>query len=314
MPDVPAARRFLAEGARVLERRRAERLLDGGGGVPVRDAVAAYRTADGGFGLALEPDARSARAHPAAISTALRILDEEGAWDEELALGAADWLWREAPAAARGAEDPRLGTGGGGAVFVGPAIADAPHAPWFVPEPGLPPSPVQAGPIAAVLRRRGVAHPWLAATEPLLWAEVDRWCAEPPDPALAGVHRIGRGYALRGLLAFLESCEDGERLERALEGLAPHVAELVDDGSGEDEAHRPLHIVPRPDARAARYVPAATLEAALDRLAEGQRDDGGWTFDWPAWSPAATADWRGVMTVEALAVLRAHGRLPSEEA
>jgi hypothetical protein len=36
---------------------------------------------------------------------------------------------------------------------------------------------------------------------------------------------------------------------------------------------------------------------------------GGWTFNWPAWSPAAELDWRGFLTVDALRALRANGRL-----
>jgi len=50
------------------------------------------------------------------------------------------------------------------------------------------------------------------------------------------------------------------------------------------------------------------IEAHLDHLAAAQRDDGGWMFNWPSWSPAAEADWRGFITVDALRVLRANGR------
>jgi len=55
-PDIEAAEQFLAANARVLERRRFERLFRGGDAGPVRDAVAADRNRDGGFGHALEPD------------------------------------------------------------------------------------------------------------------------------------------------------------------------------------------------------------------------------------------------------------------
>jgi hypothetical protein len=51
------------------------------------------------------------------------------------------------------------------------------------------------------------------------------------------------------------------------------------------------------------------LDTHLDHLARAQRDDGGWTFNWMAWSPAAEQEWRGVRTVEALHTLRAYGRL-----
>jgi hypothetical protein len=51
------------------------------------------------------------------------------------------------------------------------------------------------------------------------------------------------------------------------------------------------------------------IERDLDALEAGQQEDGGWTFGWPAWNPVATYEWRGVITVHALRVLRAHGRV-----
>jgi hypothetical protein len=63
------------------------------------------------------------------------------------------------------------------------------------------------------------------------------------------------------------------------------------------------------DAAAAELAYRAALDAGLDRLAAGQAADGGWTFDWPAWSPAAEADWRGSITVDALLRLRADAAL-----
>ena len=51
------------------------------------------------------------------------------------------------------------------------------------------------------------------------------------------------------------------------------------------------------------------VEAELDRLAAGQQDDGGWTVDFDSYSPAATLEWRGHRTVNALVLLRANGRL-----
>ena len=40
-----------------------------------------------------------------------------------------------------------------------------------------------------------------------------------------------------------------------------------------------------------------------------QLEDGGWMFDWRAWSPAQTNDWRGNVTIRALTWLRDNGRL-----
>src|SRR5580693_2956780 len=91
-PDLAAAAQFLAANARVLERRWFERLSGDGGDGPVRDAVAAYRNPDGGFGHALEPDGRCPGSQPLAIEYALHLLHDAGAWDDGLAAAACDWL------------------------------------------------------------------------------------------------------------------------------------------------------------------------------------------------------------------------------
>ena len=83
-PDFNAAAAFVAASARVLDRRRFQRLFEDGPAAPVRDAVAAYRNDDGGFGHALEPDCRAPGSQPAAAEMALRIMDETDAWDEAL--------------------------------------------------------------------------------------------------------------------------------------------------------------------------------------------------------------------------------------
>src|SRR5207237_9639726 len=109
-----AAARFIAGHARVLDRRRFERLFGGGDARPVRDAIAAFRNADGGFGHALEPDGRTPASQPAAIALALETLDEADAWDEDLRAGAGQWLEANAPDE-------------GGASFVEPTVGGWPH-------------------------------------------------------------------------------------------------------------------------------------------------------------------------------------------
>ena len=106
-PDFTAAAGFVAASARVLDQRRFQRLFEDGPAAPVRDAVAAYRNEDGGFGHALEPDGRAPDSQAAAVEMALRIMNETDAWDEDLVRGACDWLAALAPAE-------------GGAAFVEP--------------------------------------------------------------------------------------------------------------------------------------------------------------------------------------------------
>ena len=282
--DLDAAERFLAGHGRVLDRRRFDQLFRGGPSAPVRDAVAAYANDDGGFGHALEPDGRGPESQPAAVLTALTVLDASDAWDEELVERACDWLASVEPQE-------------GGATFVLPGVERWPHGPWWAPQEGLPASPTTTGQLVAPLLRRGVEHPWLERATAWLWQRAD----EPgtPDP-----------YDMLGLTAFLDAVPDRDRATAAIDGLAEHLERaLVRRPDGPPDEHHPLEYAPAPDSVARRVFGAERIDADLDRLAAEQHDDGGWDFTWLKWSPVAAAEWRAVVTVEALSVLRANGRL-----
>jgi hypothetical protein len=288
IPDLGAAEWFLAQHARVADRRVHERLFHRGAAQPVRDAILAYQNSDSGFGHALEPDCRASASQPAAVGMALRLLDLADAWDEQVAMAACDWLASVAPAE-------------GGAAFVEATVAQGPHAPWWVAEEGHPPSPIQTGLLAGVLHARGVRHPWLDGASVAMWTMIER-ISEPS------------AYLLLGVCRFLDHVPDRDRADAALEKvrsmlLDPGVVALDPQAAG--EVHTPLDFAPLPGSIARRLFEDATIGAHLDHLADAQREDGGWMFSWPSWSPAAEADWRGFLTVDALRVLRANGRLDS---
>jgi hypothetical protein len=284
-PDFDAAAAFVAANARVVDRRRLERLFGGGAAEPVRDAVAAYRNDDGGFGYALEPDCRAPGSQPLAVEMALRIMDEADAWDQALVAGACDWLAAVAPAA-------------GGAAFVESAISGWPHAPWWVPEEGHPASVVATGLIAGTLYSRGVSHPWLDRATEVMWARIGA-LAEPG------------GYEMFGVLRFLQHVPDRDRAREAFDRVGALIIDrklVTLDPEAPGEVHFPLDFAPEPDSLARSLFDEATIKAHLDHLAHAQLDDGGWTFNWLAWSPTAEREWRGFLTVDALRVLRANGR------
>jgi hypothetical protein len=286
-PDLDAAAQFLATNARVLDRRRFERLFLGGDAQPVRHAVAAFRNSDGGFGHALEPDGRTPASQPPAVGMALRTLDEADAWDEELVAGACDWLAANAPDE-------------GGASFVEPTVEGWPNAPWWKAEEDRPASLYCTGDIAGTLHARGVEHPWLDDATALLWRRIDE-LVEDPGP-----------YAFRGLLKFLQYVPDRDRAEEMLPRIWDMLFEwdlVAIDPDAEGEVHTPLDFAPYPDSIARRFFDESTIEAHLDHLAAGQADDGGWTFNWEAWSPVAASEWRGSRTVDHLHTLRANGRI-----
>jgi len=284
-PDFDAATAFIAASARVLDRRRFQRLFQDGPATAVRDAVAAYRNDDGGFGHALEPDCRAPGSQPAAAEMALRILDEADAWDQDLVRGACDWLTAVAPAE-------------GGAAFVEATLAGWPHAPWWVPEEGHPASLIATGMIAGTLHARGVRHPWLDGATEVMWNRIGK-LTEPS------------GYEMFGVLRFLQYVPDRDRAREVFGRVGPLILErnlVALDPEASGEVHGVLDFAPEPDSLARALFGDATVQAHLDHLAQAQLEDGGWTFNWPAWSPAAERDWRGFLTVDALRVLRANGR------
>jgi hypothetical protein len=285
-PDFDAAAAFVAANARVLDRRRFQRLFEDGPTAPVQDAVAAYRNDDGGFGHALEPDCRAPGSQPAAAEMALRVLDEADAWDEGLVRGACDWLAAVSPAE-------------GGAAFVEPTLASWPHAPWWVPEEGHPASLIATGMIAGTLHARGVSHPWLDGATEVMWNRI-------------GTLTETSGYEMFGVLRFLQHVPDRDRAREAFVRVGPLLIErnlVALDPEASGEVHGVLDFAPEPDSLARSLFDDVTVKAHLDHLAQAQRDDGGWTFNWPAWSRAAELDWRGFLTVDALRVLRANARL-----
>jgi hypothetical protein len=290
-PDFDAAAAFMAGHARVVDRRLFQRLFSGGAAGAdgsawaVRDAVAAYRNYDGGFGFALEPDCRAAASQPAAVEMALRLMDLADEWDPQLVTDALDWLTTVAPAE-------------GGAAFVLPSVSQGPHAPWWVPEEGQPASLIQTGQIAGVLYARGFAHPWLERATEVMWSRIDALVAPG-------------GYEMFGVLAFLQQVPDRSRAATAFARVGPLLLSgglVTLDPSAGGETHSPLDFAPLPSSLARELFSEATIEAYLDHLAGAQRDDGGWMFNFPCWSPAAEADWRGFITVDILRVLRANGR------
>jgi hypothetical protein len=281
-PDFAAATAFVAANARIIDRRRFERLFNEGSAEPVRDAVAAYRNDDGGFGNALEPDCRAPGSQPAAVDMALRIMDDADAWDLDLVRGACDWLAAVAPAE-------------GGSSFVQPTLDGWPHAPWWVPEEGA--SMISTGLITGTLHARGFEHPWLDRATETMWTLLDRPGAVGP-------------YDLRGALAFLQHVPDRDRAQAAFGRIGQLVLDTAAlDPSASGEVHFPLDFAPLPDSLARSLFEKSVIDAHLDHLAGAQHDDGGWTFNWLAWSPAAEREWRGFLTVDNLRLLRANGRI-----
>ena len=93
------------------------------------------------------------------------------------------------------------------------------------------------------------------------------------------------------------------------EGLAPRLAEALPeaswflaDPSGEGYGLPPTQF-PR------EWFDDALYDAHLGRLESEQQDDGGWPVAWEPPGPGSLAAWRAILTLEAIATLRANSRL-----
>jgi hypothetical protein len=185
------------------------------------------------------------------------------------------------------------------------------RAPWWnVDTVSTAGSLLPTGGVAGLLHKHGSTHPWLAGATEFCWRAIEQ---------LGETHPYDVHYAL----AFLEHAPDRARAEREIARLGRLVREQrlvllnpakLDDvrippGYAEGEFHTPLNYAPRPESPARSWFSEAEMTRALDALAQGQGEDGGWTFNWRDWNTAATCEWRGVVTIEALLTLRAYGRL-----
>jgi hypothetical protein len=281
--DVDSAERFLLANARLLDRHRMAVLLHDAPVAPVLASLRAYRNPDGGFGHALEPDVRGPESEPAATLQALEVLAEVEALEDPMVADAATWVASIA--------DPD-----GGVPFVMPTAASHPRAPWMVPSDG---GSFLTFALAAVLQEVGSGDPWLARASEWCWAKLDR-----PEELSA--------YWVKFSLGFLDAVPDQARAGAAIESLRWRIGadgSIAVPGGTEDERLTPLTLSPRPGARSRALFAEEQIEADLDALEQGQQDNGGWTFDWLAWSPGQAVEWRGAVTFQALATLAAHGRV-----
>src|SRR5688500_15454416 len=291
--DLAAAADFLAGSARVLDRRRFDLLFGDCGPEPVLAAVDGYRNPDGGYGWGLEPDLRSRTSQPGGALHAFEVFADVGAEASDRAVELADWL------AAVALPD-------GGLPFALPVPDPAACAPfWAGADPTS--SSLQITAIVAGAAHRAAAripalaaHPWLArATAFCVTAATD------PGPA----HPMELAFAVRFLDVAARSAPEAAGALDRLRPQVPAEGLLHVAGVAEDEYMRPLDFAPLPGGPARTLFGPGVVEAELERLAAAQQPDGGWRVDFDSYSPAATLEWRGYRTVEALCLLRANGVL-----
>jgi hypothetical protein len=294
---IAAARAFISANARIVERRLAEFHLDGDetAGTAAIAGLEAYRNGDGGFGHGLEPDALAPDSQPLAVDSAFDILDA-------VARSTTDPSTRTRAAEAARVTMPYLdgvSSSDGGLSIVFPSVAAHPRAEHWgdgVFAPGLNPT----GKIVAVARALGVEHPWLDRAAAFCRAAID-------TPG-----SVGDAHSAICVLPFLETDTDRDWAVRAYDDLRSRITglPLFKEMPGPDYGLSPLDFAPSPQSPRRGFFTDVSIAAHLDDLAAAQHDDGGWPLAWQPPGHSSVLAWRGVVTLHALRVLRAYGRIP----
>ncbi len=294
MIDLAAALVFVTTHARVLDRRLLGFRLGDTAPTKVVNALNAYRNEDGGFGWAIEPDLRSASSQPVGALLAFEVLHQITPTGDRMGVALCDWV--------AGITLP-----GGGVPFALPADDDAGSAPWWASADPTEPSLHITAAICGAAHRAGdgspgvAGHPWLT--------ETTDWCLRRITDAEGRHPAYEQLYVTRFLDAVAGSRPEArDHLERLADSMPP-TWQLPVEGGTEDEKLEPIQFAPHPDRPVRRLVPDDVIEDDLDRLEAAQTSDGGWAVDFVPVTAAATIEWRGFVTVQALLTLAANGRL-----
>jgi hypothetical protein len=292
--DLAAAADFLAGSARVLDRRRFDLLFEDGEVEPVLAAVDGYRNPDGGYGWGLEPDLRSRTSQPGGALHAFEVFADVAPATTVRAVELCDWL-------------AGVTLADGGLPFGLPVPDPAGCAPFWASADGTESSLQITAVVTATAHRVAAVdpavagHPWLARASEYCMTAVRELGPEP--------HAMVLAFAAQALDAAARVLPAAAGLVDALRPHIPADGLLHVAGGAEDEFMRPLDFAPLPGGPARTLFSDAVVDAELRGLADAQLPDGGWPVGFASYSPAATLEWRGHRTVEALLLLRANGRL-----
>jgi hypothetical protein len=260
-------------------------------------ALAAYRTPDGGYAYGIEPDVRGPAPQPLSAATALAVLADADRLDAPSVLPILDWL-------------TTVTTPEGGVPAVLPTLRDYPRPPWLPVADDPAADLLTTGQILGPVLRSGVTHPWIPAAVEFARREVE---------AMQETHPYGVESALMFLNAAPDQAWARDQAERIGKLLREQRTVLLDPahpeeaviapGYAEGEYHLPHDYAPAPDSLAHAWFSAEELRRSLDHLAASQDSDGGWPINWAKWSATTEMEARPIVTVKALRVLRAYGRL-----
>ncbi|HLO33111.1 MAG TPA: hypothetical protein VK249_28450 [Anaerolineales bacterium] len=278
-----SAQTFIWNNARLLERQLFSFLFREGTRQSVVSALSAYQNEDGGFGNALEPDKRSPSSQPIDQEFALRILNEVG-FEAAIAEKVCDFLMT-------------ITTKEGGVPFVLPSVRDAPRADWWNTEDDPPASINPTASIAGLLHRHKFRHPWLEKATEYCWRKVEEL-------------QNGSEHDLLCAAIFLENVPDRDRAQRVFRSIGEQIkTRTAFDPYAPGYTFKPLTWAPAPGSICRDLFEDDQINLHLKALADQQQADGGWLISWTAVSPGCELEYRGVVTVRTLRMLKEYGYL-----
>lgn len=293
--DLGRATAFMTSHARILDRRRFEAIVEDSDAArrAIIHGLDAYRNADGGYGWGLEPDLRAPESQPGGALHAFEALAAAGPLTSPHTGALLDWL-----------NSVTLPDGGlPFALPIGDPAACAPF--WGSANPAESSLQITAA-VAAEAHRvarfddRVRDHPWLA--------RATRYCFD----AIRRTQEAPFAYVLSFALQLLDISSDthpeaGELLVH-LSRYVPRDGAVPVTGGSEGETLHLLDYAPEPGRPLRNLLDPRAVSDDLDRLDRAQLPDGGWPVDFASYSDAAALEWRGHVTVNAVAVLRLNGR------
>lgn len=257
-------------------------------------AVDGYRNDDGGYGWGLEPDLRAPESQPGGALHAFEVFEDIAPATTPRAIELCDWL-------------DSVTLPDGGLPFALP-IADASACAPFWAKAEHTVSTLQSTAFAAGAALRVAAHDPAVAAHPWL-ARASQYCFDALGTLDSAPHAIALSFAVRFLDAAYERYPAAPPLLARVAQFVPDTGLVPVQGGSEGETMRALNFASVPGSPASALLRADVIDAELDELAAQQQDDGGWTVDFTSYSPTATLEWRGYMTVGAVLTLKRAGRL-----
>ena len=288
------ARDFMYANGRLLERKRFEFHFAGGRAESVLHALRPYQNADGGFGNALEPDMRTPGSQPVATEYALMLMDEVGEFDTEMLHGVLRYL----------ANSVRADGGLPRAVI---DVNNYPHAPWWNTEDDRLGSLNPTGRIVGLLLKQQVfpdlmEEEWFKHAVDYVWKSI-------PQADGTDYHDVVQ------CISFLEHVKDQDRAAvewRRVDEWLQQPGTIERNPEAEGYVHKILEWAPAPGSYAKKWIDEEEVHRHLEDLIRQQQDDGGWTMSFPALSTGNKAEWRSIITLDRLMILKAYGCLSSD--